>query len=792
MRFNVKVTTMKKSLRHILIGAVVIMLGTLSALVIADTVNQEKQLLADGDSEKVGTADWTVIGVAATKETGKVDDGEQVLRLTRNASTAIAYQSILTVGEEYRVTGWARGDGASVPIIFQPMGFGNDVWTGTSSTDWQYFDVSFTASGSADFVLYGGASLTYYTEWDDILVTEYTPPIVNNEDELLVDGDMDEDGTDIPFMKKFDLTQAANITADSGSITGALTYTCAGADFDGTNDYVTYTIPSTLFSTSPEISIVMEFTPDFAYDDNAVTTLYSSTSNDYRVYKNNNAGNNVLGIVLKNTLVEEIASATYSAYWNQNARNVLVVSGTTGDTDVWLNGTQILTNDAAPWVPAGANVSLFVGSAEGGTQRFDGEIHAISIYSGLLDGTDATNLYNSVDTSDWTVGNSACVTKQSGGAEDEKQIIRIANTTANPYAYQGTTLTVGKTYRVTGWVRSDGNVLPKFATGITTIWTGTTSTDWQYFDQTFTADHAWAVLSAPTSTAEQYAEFDDVLVTEYTPPMVNDYSQLLVDGDMEIAGVGDWVAGASAALTKVTDAAESGTQIMKIAYTDTMRPYASQTLTTAGTTYRATGWTRSDGAALPRFSDSGLTTWTGTTSTDWQYFDVTYLAAATNPRLISVTSIAGYTEWDDVFITQTEPQYNHYGQILVDGDMEAADATAYTVGSSATLSKESADPHSGSLNLKIAYNGLTNPNAYQTILTVGQEYRLTGWARGDSTAVPSIYDGGLVELWTGTNSSSWQNFDETFTAANTTLNFYAIIGAAGYTEFDDVILTRTD
>lgn len=129
-------------------------------------------------------------------------------------------------------------------------------------------------------------------------------------------------------------------------------------------------------------------------------------------------------------------------------------------------------------------------------------------------------------------------------------------------------------------------------------------------------------------------------------------------------------------------------------------------------------------------------------------------------------------------LSQTGPE------LLVDGDMEAVGVAAWTVGSSALLTKETGTPHGGGQVLRVTYNGTGNPFAYQTILTSGNKYRVTGWARGDGTYGPRVYSGG--NIWVGSFSTSWQYFDKTFTAITTGLSFYALATTAGHCEFDDV------
>jgi len=619
-------------------------------------VNDNVQVLADGDMELAGVASWGSHSDATrTKVSGWVDDGSQILRITATVQAGgqspQAEQSILDVGKEYRMTGWVRSDGTEVPWIYNAPA---TLWTGTNATSWQYFDFTFTATHiTASFVFSitdpGG---TEYVEFDDIFVTE-TAPQYNNYGQLLVDGDMEvaetlgaellvdndmeEDGTDIFFSNKFDLTQAANITADSGVVTGDVTpHSCAGAEFDGTNDYVIYTIPSTLFSEKSSLSIVVEFTPDFAADDGVNYYLVDSDNGArYLIFKNSN---NNLQLYLGNTNIENLAVGTYGGYWNQNGRNVLAVSSNGVLTNAWLNGNQILTNKNQAWSPT-APTNFNVGSNYNGGSKFDGEIHAVSIYDGLLDGTDAQNLYDSVDTDDWAAGNNVCTTKQLGAAESGSQVIRSAyDGVSYPFVWQNTT-TSGVTYRVTGWARSDGTGIPRVSTATgTPLWEGTNSTSWQYFD--FTGDPLGVYFRFVNQiTGASYVEFDDVTTKEIT----ND-------------GADAWTVGNSAILSKESTDPQSGSLNLRITYNAVNNPYASQSVLTDGVSYRVTGWARGDGTGNPALFIGGANrVWTGTSSTSWQYFDETGVSSgAAAIYLRTDITEAGYSEFDGVVVTRTD------------------------------------------------------------------------------------------------------------------------------------------
>jgi hypothetical protein len=127
---------------------------------------------------------------------------------------------------------------------------------------------------------------------------------------------------------------------------------------------------------------------------------------------------------------------------------------------------------------------------------------------------------------------------------------------------------------------------------------------------------------------------------------------------------------------------------------------------------------------------------------------------------------------------------------FLDLDMEAADAAAWTAGSGATLSKETGTRTggSGAKVLRIAGDGSTSsPRALQT--KAGGITRITGWARSNGTAVPTV---GLtaVTLWTGSNSTSWQSFDisvSSYLYSSTRLDL-GTTSATGHVEFDDVTI----
>jgi hypothetical protein len=678
-------------------------------------VNQELQELVDGDMEKATFADWTAGGGATlSKEMNAAVDGSRVLRV-RGASWCSASQGTLTPGDMYRVTGWVRGDGGTG----RPVVGGLDTpWYGEAIADWQYFDITGVPISPFTLTLYQiGNGGNDYAEFDDIMITEYTPPIVNNEEGLLVDGDMVGTG--------------AWGLQDGSSITGGKMV------IDGTQTTVQTNFQAGIVDIGTQYKIEFEVSnygagfmlPRAGNTANGTTR----TANGFYSEVIEAAGNETVYIVYSADFVGKIDNVFVTEYtppmFNDNVQEVT-------DGDMELGGTV-----------------------------------------------------------NWAPGNSATLTKPAGWVDDGSQVLRVAHGGAdNPYALQSVA-DVDKIYRITGWVRSDETAIPKlYWGGATLIWTGVnTHANWQYFDEITTATSV-ALYLFNTLVVAGYSEWDDVFVT-LTAPQYNYYGQLLVDGDMEVAagvavelfvdddmelvGTVNWTPGASATLTKETADPHGGSQNLKIEMNGEANPNAYQTILEIGKEYRITGWARGDNTSdfiYPQVYHNGGSVWNGSRSSSWQAFDETFTAAATTILLQNKCSSAGkYGEFDDVSIME----------VVGNG------CDAWGAASAAVLSKESTDPQSGSLNMRITHGGENYPYAYQEPMVSGLEYRITGCARGDETSAPKVReDGG--DIWVGGVSSSWQCFDETFTATGTRIRFYDNATVAGYTEFDSVVLTRTD
>ena len=146
----------------------------------------------------------------------------------------------------------------------------------------------------------------------------------------------------------------------------------------------------------------------------------------------------------------------------------------------------------------------------------------------------------------------------------------IITTASGLTGIQQTILTIGQTYRTRGYCRGDGSVAPAVVLpGEEAVFTGTSSTSPQYFDETFTADVTGVFFLGTTAAgAGNGVRFDSVTVENITAPGVN----ILIDGDMEAAGFTDWTAVNAPTLTKqagyIGGGAGSATGVLDVSYCD--------------------------------------------------------------------------------------------------------------------------------------------------------------------------------------------------------------------------------
>lgn len=131
-------------------------------------------------------------------------------------------------------------------------------------------------------------------------------------------------------------------------------------------------------------------------------------------------------------------------------------------------------------------------------------------------------------------------------------------------------------------------------------------------------------------------------------------------------------------------------------------------------------------------------------------------------------------------------------QLVDDSNMEQSGVDAWTVSRGGILTKES---ENGNQVLRVTRSNNSAPGAaQQSILTVGSEYRVTGRAKSNGVVEPRFDDesSGSVVIWSGTNSTDFQDFDEVFTASTTDifLRHNGEVDDTSWAEFDDIFITE--
>jgi len=179
---------------------------------------------------------------------------------------------------------------------------------------------------------------------------------------------------------------------NGGTVIGAPTFSITeGVTLDGTNDAIQYDFLGHELNSDP-LTILITFYPDNAYDEDAERWFFSDDGNDYSLRKQNNAGSDVLSLRLGGTAIGDIAAATYGSYWSQGGRNQILISSTSGDTDVYLNNVLVMDSDATAWTPAEETI-FNVGASSAPDDEFDGRISKFKIFHAKLTADEAEDYW---------------------------------------------------------------------------------------------------------------------------------------------------------------------------------------------------------------------------------------------------------------------------------------------------------------------------------------------------------------------------------------------------------------
>jgi hypothetical protein len=121
---------------------------------------------------------------------------------------------------------------------------------------------------------------------------------------------------------------------------------------------------------------------------------------------------------------------------------------------------------------------------------------------------------------------------------------------------------------------------------------------------------------------------------------------------------------------------------------------------------------------------------------------------------------------------------------LKDANCDWSTAIYWNEGNGAVLDKVP-DPFTPAERyLKVGYGGTADPYAYQSFMTEGREYELTGKGAGDGSFGWEIRDDDDTVLHTGTSSIVFESYALDFIATGPRLKFVSLATGAGYAYFD--------
>jgi len=262
------------------------------------------------------------------------------------------------------------------------------------------------------------------------------------------------------------------------------------------------------------------------------------------------------------------------------------------------------------------------------------------------------------------------LTKEPGSATGSgSQVLRLGVSPATivDAAQLGTGAAIGNRERHTFWSRADASYNAAIADQGANSVAFAVSPAWAQFVAEFTPTTGWRDIQKGSTRSANWLDVDNWSIANLSVASIEPRTGMLNrcnDGRMEYAGTSQWGVWGSATLTKEADPYE-GTQCLRIAYNGVIDPGATKGGFTSGHTYRVAGVARSDGTQVPYIYHGGSSTtiWTGTNSTDWQPFDVTFVStgAASEIRFYSGSS-AGYVEFDAIEVYDLDAPAGTVGQ----------------------------------------------------------------------------------------------------------------------------------
>lgn len=176
----------------------------------------------------------------------------------------------------------------------------------------------------------------------------------------------------------------ASVLENGGVVNGA--EVCDGATLDN-SDYIQYDLTEQSFKTD-EISIVIEMYPDFDPEDSQTHYIFDNDADTgrCRLFKTTS---NFFQFYLGDTPLFSTGSIDN---FKQGERTTIVISGTSGDTTMWINGVEAATS-AVAWSPGDVS-ELYVGANIALNSFANGKYTEFKIFNSLLTEEEAIDFYN--------------------------------------------------------------------------------------------------------------------------------------------------------------------------------------------------------------------------------------------------------------------------------------------------------------------------------------------------------------------------------------------------------------
>lgn len=238
------------------------------------------------------------------------------------------------------------------------------------------------------FILIGLAASCYY--YFVVKAAGSSTPVVINSNT--------DDRSSLINQIDFNLTDGTSYVRDvignrNATEVGTVGFANDCADIPGTNNNYLEVVTDNYLAVN-NLTFLFTFKPDLDWNADTTYLMFDSldSSGRYFIIKRNAASDYRMDFRMGSATSIEVASSTIAPLWNLNTTNTIVMSKSgSSDTDVWLNGTQIVTNNTAAQASINAE-KINLGVQWNGFFPYNGEICDFRIWQRKLTDAEALKL----------------------------------------------------------------------------------------------------------------------------------------------------------------------------------------------------------------------------------------------------------------------------------------------------------------------------------------------------------------------------------------------------------------